>query len=542
MVDLRLAPAAVCMWVVGLACTGGVISQATARVGAALGILAAGVLAGWWWRDVGGRPRGGRHALTPSGSLRLAGAVCAVSTSGALLVSSAAWQAHARDPTVELVARGVTSVRVVAELLSDPAPVTGTWARGQHAVDVRIRSVEAAPTPSTRGALPSSVRLLARGSGWAAFARGDLVEVRGVVDDSFRADPPWGGTLRADGPRLVSRPGGWKAVVREVRSSLQRATEGLDAQARALVPGMAVGDDRLMGPELDEAMVRTSLTHLTAVSGAHVALMLATVLWVVPGRGWWRAGAAVGTMMVLVAVVGPEPSVVRSVATASVSVVGLLSRRPGQAHAALLAVVLGVLLVDPWSARSFGFALSVLATWGVIGPAATWVARSRLVLREDTWVGRVARGTLGVVAVPMAAQIAVAPVMVMLNPWLPTWGVLANVLVAPAVAPASLLGLAAACVAPWWPVGGHWLAVGAGVFTGWIAGVGTTLAEWPLAGLPWPGGGAGAVALAACGALVLLTWRAWRWGRTRRRAGRVPGAPGPWETGAVAPPGAKTDP
>lgn len=529
MVDLRLAPSAVCVWAVGLACTGGLVGAGTARFGALVGGVAVVALSSWWVWDVRRRPRGGRHALTPAGSLRLATAVCSVSGACALLVGSAAWQSHARDPTVVLVEQGETSIRVVAQLLSDPAPMEGTWTAGGHSVELRVRRVAPAHTPSTGAASPSSVRMFAQGTGWGSLARGDVVEVRGRVDTSFRVDPPWAGTLRADDPHLVERPGGWRAMVREVRSALQEATRGLDAQARALVPGMAVGDDRLIDSELDDAMVVTSLTHLTAVSGAHVALMLATILWVVPGRGWLRAGAGVGTMVVLVAVVGPEPSVVRSVATASVSVVGLVSRRPGQAHSALLAVVVGVLLLDPWSARSFGFVLSVLATWGVIGPGAAWVRRSRMVVRDDTRAGRATRSVVEALAVPVAAQLMVSPVMVMLNPWLPTWGVLANVVAAPAVAPASLLGLGAACVAPWWPTGGHWLAAGAGLFTGWIAGVGELLASWPLARLPWPGGSGGAAALGACGVLGMVAWRM-RW---RLAAPDTAGACGPCKTGAV---------
>lgn len=541
MVDLRLAPSAVCAWVAALLTTGGIITGSTARVASLTGLLVAMSLGAWWWAYSVRHPRGGAHALTPAGSLRLAGALCVVSGACALVTGSAAWDAHARDPTVRTVAVGATSVRVVAELLTDPAPRSGTWATG-HTVDVRVLRVAPADSPPTGAASPSSVRMLAQGRGWGALARGDVVEVRGRVDTTFRADPPWAGTLRADDPRLLERPGGWKGLVREVRSALQVATLGLSSQARALVPGMAVGDDRLLDADLGDAMVASSLTHLTAVSGAHVALMLATIVWVVPGRGWLRAGGAVVTMAALVAVVGPEPSVVRSVATAGVSVVGLLSRRPGQAHSALLAVVTGVLLVDPWSARSFGFALSVLATWGVIGPAADWVRHSRVVLREDTRAGRAARRLVAVVAIPVAAQLTVAPVMVLLNPWLPTWGVVANVVAAPAVAPASLLGLGAACVAPWWSQGGHWLAAGAGVFTGWIAGVGTLLGSWPLARAPWPGGSGGAVALAAVEVLGVLAWRMRWWLRDAARAGhgRACGADAAdaeraWETGAAVP-------
>ncbi|MGO3795866.1 MAG: ComEC/Rec2 family competence protein [Pauljensenia sp.] len=517
MVDLRLLPAGVCVWSAGLLTTGGFLGVGTSRAAAAVAALAALLLAVWWRVGTRSRPRGGAHALTPSGSLRLAGVVCATSLACALLVGSQALLSHGRDPAVRLVAAGTTSVSVEAELTSDPAPMSSRWAQGPHVVELRLHSVAPAWEPPTSVASPSSVRMLAQGKGWQGLARGDVVALRARVDAGFRAEAPWAGTLRGDDPELLLRPDGWRGWVRGLRAELVRVSAGLEAQGRALVPGMAIGDDRLLEDDLREDMLTSSLTHLTAVSGSHVAIMLGVVVAVAPGRGAWRAGAALVTMAVLVAVVGPEPSVVRSVSTAGVGVVGLLVRRPGQAQSALCAVVVVVLLVDPWSARSFGFALSVLATWGVVGPAVSWQRRMEGVVEARSRWGRVLGRFAPVVVVPVAAQVMVAPVLVLLNPWLPLWGAVANVAAAPAVAPASLLGIAAAAVAWWWPEGATWLCQASSLFTGWIAGVASAVADWPGARMPWPGGVGGALALTALVALVAALVHL-----GRRRRGSLP--------------------
>jgi competence protein ComEC len=513
-------------------------------VSAILAAVAA-ALAAWWFREQRRRPRRREsHALTPGGSLRLGAALAAVAGACALACGTAVSAAHARDPAVVLMRGGATRLTATLELLEDPAPSLSRWSDGVRVAEVRVLDVarpgsgrQIAPAgggeddgPGAGGGSGppprrSAARMLAQGRGWEHLARGDVVRVSARADASFHADPPDAGTLRADDPQLVARPGGWKGMVRVVRASLTEAVRGTSDQARALVPGMAVGDDREMTRELRDDMRTSSLTHLTAVSGSHVAILLGVVVWVVPGRGWGRAAASAGVMAILVAVVGPEPSVVRSVATAGVGVTGLLTRRPGQAQAGLCAVAGVILLLDPWSARSFGFALSVLATWGVIGPATAWTRWTRTALREDTVPGRAARRLAGVGAVPVAAQLLVAPVLLLLNPWLPTWGVVANIVAAPAVAPASLLGLAAAGTAPWWPGGGRALATGAGLFTGWIAGVGRMVSGWPLARLPWPDGVGGAAALVALGMLAVAGGR---WAKRRRdtRGLRRPGGSG----------------
>jgi competence protein ComEC len=111
-------------------------------------------------------------------------------------------------------------------------------------------------------------------------------------------------------------------------------------------------------------------------------------------------------------------------------------RRAGPA--ALAAAVLVLVLVDPWLARSYGFVLSVLATGALVLLAPGWAAALHC--------RGVPATVAAAVAVPMAAQAVCAPVVAMLSGQVSLVAVPANLLVAPAVAPATVLGVLATVV------------------------------------------------------------------------------------------------
>ena len=196
---------------------------------------------------------------------------------------------------------------------------------------------------------------------------------------------------------------------------LSRHARHLNRDARALVPGMAIGDDRGMPADLSDAMKKTSLTHLTAVSGSHIVIILATVTLIVPARKPLRLGANLLVLGTILTLVGPDPSVVRSVCVAAVAALGLILGRDGQSIAALCAVVIATLLIDPWAARSYGFALSVLAALAVVGPSAALVRRCRRRIRGDTRAGKALRRLVEMVCVPALAELATAPLIVALS-------------------------------------------------------------------------------------------------------------------------------
>nr|WP_281362139.1 ComEC/Rec2 family competence protein [Cellulomonas humilata] len=264
-----------------------------------------------------------------------------------------------------------------------------------------------------------------------------------------------------------------------------------------MLPGVTVGDTSTVPADLVGALRTAGLTHVTAVSGAHFSLVAALVLALASALRlprWARVAVAFAAMACMVLVVHPSPSVLRAATMGLVAVLGVLLGRPHRAPAALAATVVVLLVADPWLAGELGFVLSVLATGGLVllgGPLA------------ERWAPACGRPLATALALPVAAQLVCAPVILLLTPTVALYAVPANVLVAPAIAPATVLGLAAGCVAPWWSGGAHVLSLGAGAACWWIGAVTRVAAAAPGAQVEWLPGWAGVAVLTVAGACAL---------------------------------------
>ena len=233
---------------------------------------------------------------------------------------------------------------------------------------------------------------------------------------------------------------------------------------------------------------RPASTHLLAVSGSHFAILCGIVV-VVLRRFGPRIGRGRGTVTLigLVILVGPQPSVLRAAVMGAIAMLALLAGRTRSCVPALAAAVIALLLVDPQLAVSVGFALSVLATGGLILIAPAW---SEALQRRG-----VPRGWADLLVVPVAAQIVTMPVIVLISGSVSVVGVLANLLVAPVVAPALVLGVLCALTGPWWPGAAALLAQMAAPMLRGSPASPIRLARWPNATVPWPATPAGAILL-----------------------------------------------
>jgi competence protein ComEC len=173
----------------------------------------------------------------------------------------------------------------------------------------------------------------------------------------------------------------------------------------------------------------------------------------------------------------------------------------------LSSAVLVLLVADPWLSRSYGFALSALATAGLLTLASPLAAALARVL--PGWLATV-------LSVPLAAQLACQPVILLLDPALPIYGVPANLLAAPAAPLATVLGLIACLVAAVAPPLGLAVAWLGWLPASWIAAVATLVAGLPGARGAWPGGPGGVALLVALEATVLVALLGA--GRSRRLA------------------------
>lgn len=332
---------------------------------------------------------------------------------------------------------------------------------------------------------------------WQEVAPGATVRAvvkLGASDDS--AVSAWASARAA--PQVLEPPSAVAAAVNGVRAGLRTAVSGLPEKPAALVPALVVGDTAAMPAELVGQFRATGLTHLTAVSGANLTLLLVAVLWLV-GRvgvlGWWRRGLAVLVVVGFVVLCRAEPSVLRAAAMGLVGLVALGWSGPQQGVRYLSWAVVALVLIDPWLARSIGFALSVLASAGIV----FWARRWTRVLAgwSPLWLAEA-------ITVPVAAQLATQPLVTAISGQVSVIGLVANLVAAPLVGPGTVLGFAAAwasVVLPPVAVALGWAAGGFAQGLCWIAEFGSAL---PGASVSWPVSVAGVVVLVVACVVIAI--------------------------------------
>ncbi|MDF3297460.1 ComEC/Rec2 family competence protein [Streptomyces tropicalis] len=450
-----------------------------------------------------------------------------------------------RGPIPEL-AQHFATVTAEVEVTSDPR-LTRQRISGDHMapesvlLDAEVRRVERVggradvetrtpvlvlvDTGPRRAAPPGGVRRPAAGrpedgpdrSPWLELLPSTHVRVTARLAPPLTGGDRIAAVLRVrarEAPEVVGEPSGAQRLAGHLREGLRTATDGLPADARALLPGLVVGDTSRITPELDEAFRETDLAHTLAVSGSNLTILLALLLGppglaqraerrgIAPRLGIpLRATAVLGGVLTaaFVVVCRPDPSVLRAAACGAVALLALATGRRRSLVPALATAVLLLVLYDPWLARSYGFLLSVLATGALLTLAPRWAAA----LRRHGMPARPAEA----LAAAGAAQALCAPVVAVLSARVSLVAVPCNLLAELAVAPATVLGFATLAVAQVSMPVAAVLARCAGLPAGLLAGVARTGAALPGAGVDWPGSWAGALLLALVTGAVLLVGR-----------------------------------
>ncbi|MBO0827961.1 MAG: ComEC/Rec2 family competence protein [Streptosporangiales bacterium] len=481
--DLRLAAPALGSWLVALVTLGTSVRVAAVVAACCAAMCGAALVAG---RRL---PSRARH--TVPATFACAAAVAACVASHLMTLASGplpALAARAGDARVELVVSGDPAVG------DESGPV---WDRGRTVTVPATLRVLTVPRGTYRGRQP--VVLFSRARGWSSLTPGQRVSAsvsaarprdRGEIAATLFARAP---------PRLLGRPPFVQRVAAGLRAGLRDSVARLPADERGLVPGLVVGDTSRLSDELKEEFKQTGLTHLLAVSGANIAIASGAILAV--GRRARlppRALATVGAVGIVgfVVLARPEPSVLRAAVMGGIAMLALGTGRRHRGLPALFAAVLLLVCLSPSLARSYGFALSVLATLGLLVLAPPW--RDRLVARGCP------RRLAEALAVPAAAQVMCGPVIVLLAAQVNVLGVLANLLAAPAVPPVTILGVLATAVHPLFPPAARLLGWCAWLPTWWLVHVARYVAALPGASVGWPGGVAGAVALAGLTVVAFL--------------------------------------
>ncbi|MBF6338396.1 ComEC/Rec2 family competence protein [Nocardia abscessus] len=499
--DARLLPAALCCW-------GATILALTAgwRAGLLLAALSMISAIGLWVLLL--------CAIAHRRERRRAVAVVALAAVvlGAGFAAAAAWREH-RVATHPLRAVTGQSLRVVVTPTDDPKPV-----RARAFGAERLWVVRADLREYRRGGVTvragGAVVVLATGPEWGDLSPGRPVEFRARVDQPRRSDLTVV-TLHAQGaPGVAGALPWWQRVANSVRADFAAsAARALPPGSAGLLPALVVGDTSALSDEVRDDFEVAGLQHLTVVSGANFTILLSVVLFLVRLLTLGpRAAAAVAAaaLLMFVVVARPDPSVLRAGAMGAITLLAVLTGRRKQALPALCAAIIALLALWPGLAVDAGFALSVVATGGLILLAPSWADW----LRARGWW----RMPAEIVAVSAGAFVVTTPIVIALTGRLSLVAVLANVLVAPVIAPITVIGASGAVLACLWSPLADLVLRCAAPLLWWLLWVAGYAAAVPGASVAVPGGLAGGL---VAGLLVVIAIAALRIRAVRRIAAAV---------------------
>ncbi len=300
----------------------------------------------------------------------------------------------------------------------------------------------------------------------------------------------------------IERPAaGAFAVAAGLKTSFVARSARLPEPGAGLLPGLAVGDTRAVSAQLADDMRASGLSHLTAVSGANCAIVVGAAFWgTALCGGGRRLRVAVGVLSLagFVVIVTPEPSVIRASVMSGVAMLTLLLGRPRAGPGMLALCATGILIADPWLAAAPGFALSVVASGALVllaRPLADGLERG------------MPRPVAVAIGVPLAAQLACAPIIALFAEQQSLIGVAANLIAEPAAPVATVIGLLG-CLAEPVPVVADLLVAAAWLPSAWIAATAEVSAALPSAQVSLvPGIASAGVVAVLCAAVAIVLLR-----------------------------------
>jgi competence protein ComEC len=285
------------------------------------------------------------------------------------------------------------------------------------------------------------------------IGRHDLVRVRGTVTALNEQEPGFRWFIRSSG----ASANGWafhtmvlergrdpaNVLIRARNDITDRFEQGVGGDAGALLAGFVTGDDSGLSAAARDAFERTNTSHITAVSGSNVAVLLSLWLTMLPSRrmqrALWAQVSIVAVIWIYVLLVGLGPGAVRAGLFASIMLpAARLGRRPDPLTALMLASAM-MLLARPGFAENIGFWLSMAASAAMVT-----VVSGRRPARRAWW-------RQGVSAL-LAAQIATFPITFWAFDGWSVGSLVANLIVGPLVAmvfPIAFVFAGIFIVVPW---------------------------------------------------------------------------------------------
>ncbi len=294
--------------------------------------------------------------------------------------------------------------------------------------------------------------------------------------------------LQADQRQLVaSQPQNWWFYLVNGQERLSRAlANSLPEPAASLAGPLVWGGAGRLSAEWRQRLAITGLSHITAVSGFNISLLLVLFIDNFIVLGWPRRWATISASLVIaiyVLVIGAPASAVRAGIFGLLLVWGRYCGRLGRSGHLLLISAAVMLAVNPfyfWG--DLGFSLSFAAVFGLLYWTESW---QRWLQRIPLLRQKVISESL---AVTLAAQVWTWPLIFWQFGQISLIAPLANLLVVWALPWLTVFLLLASPLACLWSSAGVFIFAPAGWLLNILLAIIAKLANWPAAGfiVEWP--------------------------------------------------------
>ncbi len=282
-------------------------------------------------------------------------------------------------------------------------------------------------------------------------------------------------------------------------------TTHLPAESGALLLGLLLGDTDRLPEGVARAFRESGTSHLLAVSGANVWLVVGMILWPMYALSiprWPRTIVALIVIILFSFLTRNEPSVVRASLMVGLILLGRLAWRPASPINAVGAAGVIILLVAPAHLFRAGFQLSFAAVLAIL-----IVARRVDPHIQGWWRRRVPYAVAMIIVSTVAATLATGPVSAANFGTIPVAGVLANIVLVPLAGLTGHLGMILLAGQLISSTLAGWIAlVTAPVLSG-SAHVAEFFSHVPGAVISWPDPSPAVLAILAALCLLALSWR-----------------------------------
>lgn len=277
----------------------------------------------------------------------------------------------------------------------------------------------------------------------------------------------------------------------------------------SIVAGMLLGIEGDIHADVKAAFRRSGTTHILVISGWNITIV-ATISQALAMRiSQKRLVQLLIPLLVIISYVlftGASAAVVRAGVMGCILVVGRWVNRPRHLPTIIAAAVALITAADPASVWDIGMQLSTLATAGLV----VFATPVEAFLRQHLPIGAKSDWVYESLASTLAAQIPTLPIMISRLGVPSPWSILANVIIAPVVPYAMLIGtvfLVITMLIPWLAPLCTWMA--APLF-GWIIAGSIAFARLP-------GGNLMALHMPLIEVLLHCGWMGWAWYHTRHQ-------------------------